>query len=101
MTILLHKNQTAIHESKGEKIYECYIWICPESNGGFSVTMPCLPGVCSQGETEEEVIQNIKEAFQGAATCYLENGGAIPWLSKGEIEVMPANTKEKWIVVHV
>lgn len=101
MGILLEKHQTEIQQSDGKKIYECHIWICPESDGGFSVKLPCLPGVCSQGETEEDAIQNITEAFQGAAACYLETDGAIPWLNKDQIEAVPAGTKEKWIVVYV
>ncbi|MBU0619136.1 type II toxin-antitoxin system HicB family antitoxin [Patescibacteria group bacterium] len=35
-----------------------------EENGGFSVWVPALPGCCSQGETFEEAISNIKEAIE-------------------------------------
>lgn len=34
-----------------------------EKDGGFSVWVPALPGCCSQGETFEEAIENIKEAI--------------------------------------
>lgn len=36
--------------------------------GGFTVTVPALPGCISEGETREEAISNIKEAVQ----IYLE-----------------------------
>ena len=36
-----------------------------ESNGRFSVHCPELPGCHSWGETEEEAIENIKEAIAG------------------------------------
>ncbi len=36
--------------------------------GGFTVTVPALPGCVSEGETREEAIANIKEAIQ----LYLE-----------------------------
>jgi predicted RNase H-like HicB family nuclease len=35
---------------------------------GYSVWCPGLPGCWSQGETEAEVMENIKDAIQ----CYLE-----------------------------
>jgi len=34
-------------------------------DGGYNVTCPALPGCHSQGDTEEEAIENIKEAIQG------------------------------------
>lgn len=36
----------------------------PEQVGGYSVTIPALPGCISQGETFEEALKNIKEAAQ-------------------------------------
>lgn len=41
----------------------------PEEMGGYSVTIPALPGCISQGETFEEALDNIKEA----AGLYLED----------------------------
>jgi predicted RNase H-like HicB family nuclease len=35
-----------------------------ESEEGFSVSCPGLPGCWSQGETEEEALANIKDAIQ-------------------------------------
>ncbi|MBI4080951.1 MAG: type II toxin-antitoxin system HicB family antitoxin [Candidatus Levybacteria bacterium] len=40
-----------------------------ESDGGYSVWVPDLPGCASQGDTLEEAIGNIKEA----AELYLED----------------------------
>ncbi len=39
-----------------------------EKEGGFSAFVPALPGCASQGETEEEALQNVKEAIE----LYLE-----------------------------
>lgn len=41
----------------------------PEDKGGYSVTIPTLPGCISEGETFEEALKNIKEA----AELYLED----------------------------
>ena len=44
-----------------------------ESEGGFSVWVPDLPGCTSQGETFEEATKNIKEAIE----LYLEDDKTI------------------------
>ncbi|MBV9212290.1 MAG: type II toxin-antitoxin system HicB family antitoxin [Actinobacteria bacterium] len=44
----------------------------PEAEGGFSVSVPALPGCASQGDTREEALANVKEAIEG----YLESLGA-------------------------
>lgn len=40
----------------------------PAEEGGFNVTVPALDGCFTQGETEEEALNNAKEAI----ICYLE-----------------------------
>ncbi len=40
------------------------VLIRPEPLGGFSVSVPALPGCYSEGETFEEAVVNIKEAAQ-------------------------------------
>jgi antitoxin HicB len=40
------------------------VLIRPESVGGFSVSVPALPGCHSQGETIDEAMANIREAAE-------------------------------------
>ena len=40
-----------------------------EAVGGFSVSVPALPGCASQGETIEEALSNVAEAV----TVFLES----------------------------
>ncbi len=40
----------------------------PSDEVGFTVSVPALPGCISEGDTEEEALQNIKEAIE----LYLE-----------------------------
>jgi len=40
----------------------------PAEEGGFNVVVPALDGCFTQGETEEEAVENAKEAIR----CYLE-----------------------------
>jgi len=39
-----------------------------KTDEGYSISVPGLPGCWSQGETEDEAIENIKDAIQ----AYLE-----------------------------
>ena len=36
-----------------------------ESEEGFAVSCPALPGCWSQGRTEEEALENIEDAIRG------------------------------------
>jgi predicted RNase H-like HicB family nuclease len=40
-----------------------YKVVLTESEEGFSVSCPGLPGCWSQGETEDEALENIKDAI--------------------------------------
>ncbi|MBI5815664.1 MAG: type II toxin-antitoxin system HicB family antitoxin [Nitrospinae bacterium] len=54
--------------------------------GGFNVTVPALDGCFTQGDTEEEAIENAKEAIR----CYLEG------LSKlNQIKTSPGSIVEE------
>lgn len=35
-----------------------------ESDGGYVVSVPALPGCVSQGDTREEALRNIEEAIE-------------------------------------
>ena len=48
-----------------------------KSEEGYAVWVPGLPGCWSQGETEEEALENIKDAIQ----AYLDT---VDDLSKGK-----------------
>jgi predicted RNase H-like HicB family nuclease len=40
----------------------------PSDEGGYTVTVPALPGCISEGDTREDALENIREAIQ----LYLE-----------------------------
>jgi predicted RNase H-like HicB family nuclease len=52
-----------------------YKVILIESEEGFSVSCPGLPGCWSQGETEEEALANIKDAIQEYLTSIAKSLG--------------------------
>ena len=61
-------------------VYQLQIWLHSEPNGGWSASIPLLPGVVSHGDLHWDAILNIKAAFRAAAKGYLKNLGHIPWL---------------------
>jgi predicted RNase H-like HicB family nuclease len=57
-----------------------------ETDEGFSVSVPGLPGCWSQGATEDEALQNIQDAIQAylATRDELLQGAVVR-----EVEVIP------------
>jgi len=51
-------------ESAREDIMKLKVLVRAESVGGYSVSVPALPGCFSQGETREEALSNIREAAE-------------------------------------
>jgi antitoxin HicB len=105
MTILGRESQVVeLDEWNKSKVpgllYECRVWVCPEPEGGYSAVVPSLPGVVTQGETLDETLENVKEAFRGVVAEYTESKESIPW--RHEIASQkPRDTIEKWILVNV
>jgi antitoxin HicB len=81
-------------------VYECRVWVCPEPEGGYSAVVPSLPGVATQGETVDETLENVKEAFRGVVAEYAESKDDIPWC-RDIVRQRPQGTIEKWILVNV
>ena len=56
-----------------------YTVVLQRTEDGFSVSCPGLPGCWSQGETEEEALENIRVAIQEYLTAVRDafNGGDV------------------------
>ena len=50
----------------------------PQEEGGYTVTVPILPGCISEGDTKEEAIENIKDAISGYIGSLKKHGEPIP-----------------------
>jgi predicted RNase H-like HicB family nuclease len=54
-----------------------------EKAGGYSVTVPALPGCTSQGETREEALSMIREAIEAYLESLQAHGDPLP----GPVEI--------------
>lgn len=50
----------------------------PEDEGGFTITVPSLPGCISYGKTIDEALEMIKDAMKGWIQIAKEEGLDIP-----------------------
>ncbi len=50
----------------------------PQKEGGYTVTVPALPGCISEGETIEEALANIKDAIEGSIYVLAKHKRPIP-----------------------
>jgi predicted RNase H-like HicB family nuclease len=58
------------------RVYHYTAVFAPAEEGGFTVTVPALPGCVSEGDTFEEAQENIREALE----LYLEG---VPETNRG------------------
>ncbi len=68
-----------------EREYE--VVLQPEPEGGFSVFVPELPSVATQGESREEALAMAKEAIEGYLDVMREEGLAIPRVERDSVAV--------------
>lgn len=60
-----------------ERTYTVVLLPEPQA-GGFSVSVPALPEIATQGETEEEAVANAREAISLVVSDRAERGEDIP-----------------------
>jgi antitoxin HicB len=57
----------------------------PAAEGGYTVTVPALPGLMTEGDTIEEARAMVKDAIRGYLESLVKHGEEIP------IEPSPAS----------
>ena len=58
----------------------------PQPEGGFTVLVPALPEVVTEGDTREEALANAREAIEAVLATYRDEGWPIPDDVATEIE---------------
>ena len=58
--------------------YSFSVVLEPQEGGGFTVLVPALPEVVTEGETEDEALANAQEAIRAVLDYRRDNGLSIP-----------------------
>lgn len=70
----LNKSSGVFQVIRGGVVFE----LQPEPEGGYTISVPSLPGCVSYGHTFEEAIEMIKDAMQGWLAVAEQEGVPIP-----------------------
>jgi len=65
--------------------YSFSVILEPQEEGGFTVLVPALPEVITEGDTEQEALANAEEAIRAIVSYRRDHGLAIPSDSAPEI----------------
>ena len=65
--------------------YSFSIVLEPQEGGGFTVLVPALPEVVTEGDTEIAALANAEEAIRAVLAYRRDNGMAIPADARPEI----------------
>jgi antitoxin HicB len=58
--------------------YQFSIILEPQAGGGFTVLVPALPEVVTEGDSEEEALANAEEAIRAVLSYRQDHGISIP-----------------------
>jgi antitoxin HicB len=61
--------------------------LVPEAEGGFSVFVPDLPSVATQGETVEEGLDMARYAIEGYLEILRDEGWPVPTVRRERVAV--------------
>jgi predicted RNase H-like HicB family nuclease len=87
-------------DGKESKAYRLHVLVTRDEDvdNSYSAVALNLPGLGSCGETEEEAVNNVREAARGVLESYKDHGEEIPWEDSSTADI-PRDAKQKWIVV--
>jgi len=58
--------------------YSYSVILEPQEGGGFTVLVPALPEVVSEGDNEQEALANVEEAIRAVLDYRREQGMTLP-----------------------
>jgi antitoxin HicB len=50
----------------------------PQPEGGFTVTSPLLPELITEGDTFDDALENVRDAFAAVIEIYRDTGRGLP-----------------------
>lgn len=51
-------------------VYKIPLILTPQPEGGYTVTSSALPGLVTEGDTPQEVMENVRDALQAVLETY-------------------------------
>lgn len=60
------------------KIYQYTVLLEPDRAGGYTVTVPALPGCITEGDTFEEAIAMARDAIKGYIASLIKHHEPVP-----------------------
>ena len=58
--------------------YKIPLLFTPQAEGGCTVTSPLLPELVTEGDSLDEALENVKDAFAAVLELYQEMGRSLP-----------------------
>lgn len=59
-------------------VYRVPLVLTPQPEGGYTVTSPSLPGLVTEGDSLEQALENVEDAFRATLELYEDTGRPIP-----------------------
>ena len=59
-------------------IYKVPLVLTPQPEGGYTVTSPVLPELVTEGDTIEQVLENVRDTLLALREVYEDSGRSFP-----------------------
>lgn len=59
-------------------VYRIPLVLTPQPEGGYTVTSPALPGLVTEGDSVEEALAHVDDAFEATIELYEDLGKRLP-----------------------
>lgn len=59
-------------------LYKVPLVLAPQPEGGYTVTSPLLPELITEGDTVEDALANVRDAFTALIEAYQDLGRSLP-----------------------
>ena len=60
------------------EFYKVPLVLTPQPEGGYTITSPMLPELVTEGDTPQEVMENVKDALQAVLEIYEDLKKPLP-----------------------
>ncbi|MDP7221004.1 MAG: type II toxin-antitoxin system HicB family antitoxin, partial [Arenicellales bacterium] len=71
------------------ELYKIPLVLSPQPEGGYVVTSPVLPELVTEGDTPDDVMDNVRDALDAALELYEDEGRPLPVSLKQDPQADP------------